>query len=131
MSLAHELGVGGVELYDEKLGEVKLPSKNPGCGILIRMIGELQEELAKSTSLIVLSEDIRNRSAAGSVVAEILQIGDNAFNSPRFVYFNGAGLRDKYCVGDRVLIKRMSGTIIPGSKGTFQIIDDDAILSIY
>lgn len=119
------------EQYNEELGDVVLPTKNPGCGILIKMIGELQEEQAKKSSLIVLSEDIMNKSAAGSVLAEILQIGDNAFISPRFVYFNGVGMRDKFHVGDKVLIKRMAGTIIPGSKGTFQIIDDDAILSIY
>lgn len=126
-----DLGLAAKIDYNETLDDVKIPQRIPGCGILIRMIGELQEEQKKTGGLILLSEDIKNRSSAGSVLAEILKIGDNAFKSARFIYFNGSDIGDKIAVGDKVLIKRMAGTIIPGSKGVFQIIEDDAIMAVY
>lgn len=131
MYTEEDLGLAEAIDYDETASDVTLPKKLPGCSILIRMVGELQEEQKKTGGVILLSEDIRNRSSAGSVLAEILKIGDNAFKSARFVYFNGADIGDKVAVGDRVLIKRMAGTVIPGSKGVFQIIEDDAIMAVY
>ena len=134
MSILDELDAletGKAEQYDERQEDVTLPTRIYGSQLLVRMIGELQEELVKKKSTIILSENVLARSAAGSVIAEILVIGDNAFDSPRYVYFNGPHQRDKYKVGDKVLIKRMSGTTVPGSKGTFQTIDDDAIMAVY
>ncbi len=126
-----DLGLAEKIDFNETEADVTIPKRIPGCGILIKMIGELQEAQKKTGGLILLSEDIKNRSSAGSVLAEILKIGDNAFSSARFVYFNGNGIGDKIAVGDKVLIKRMAGTVIPGSKGVFQIIEDDAIMAVY
>lgn len=131
MFTAEDIGLAEKIDYNESVDDVKLPKRIPGCGILIKMIGELQEEQKKTGGLIILSEDIKNRSSSGSVLAEILQIGDNAFKSPRFIYFHGQDIGNKVAVGDRILIKRMAGTVIPGSKGVFQIIEDDAIMGIY
>lgn len=117
--------------YDETVNDVILPKKVAPCKLLVKMIGELQTELNKNKSGIILPEQILNRSSAGSVVCEILQIGDQAFKSERFVYMNGAGWEEKYKIGDKILIKRMAGTILPGSKGTFQVIDDSAVEANY
>jgi co-chaperonin GroES (HSP10) len=126
-----QIDFGDDIVYDETPEDVILPKTVSPCKILVKMIGELQADLAKNKSNIYIPTALKQKSSAGSVVCEILQIGSQCFKSGRFIYMHGEGWENEYKVGDKVLIKRYSGNIIPGSKGTFQIIDDDALCANY
>ena len=90
--------------------------------LLVEMYHDLQTDLE-------LTDDVRQRSLVGSVMAVIIKVGPSAGRGIRFSHTFGT--ETVFREGDKVLLRRYGGTAIPGYKGKYQLLADDQVIGLY